>query len=47
MAARALREASVDGWGPASIGQPYQLIEGRTIYGSIVESAIIKLERIP
>jgi serine/threonine protein kinase len=46
LAARALRAAAVDGWEPASIGQPYRLIEGRTINGSIVESAILKLERI-
>jgi serine/threonine protein kinase len=45
LAAQALREATVDGWTPASIGAPYQLVEGRTISGPIVESAILKLER--
>jgi serine/threonine-protein kinase len=45
LAAQALREATVDGWTPASIGAPYRLIEGRTISGPIVESAILKLER--
>ena len=46
LAAQALREASGDGWEPASIGEPYRLVEGRTISGSVVESAILKLERI-
>jgi serine/threonine protein kinase len=46
LAARALSEAMVDGWEPASIGEPYRLIEGRTIGGSVVESAILKLERV-
>jgi serine/threonine protein kinase len=46
LAAQALREATVDGWTPASIGAPYRLVEGRTISGPIVESAILKLERI-
>jgi serine/threonine protein kinase len=45
LAAQALREATVDGWEPASIGQPYQLVEGRTINGSVVESVVLKLER--
>jgi len=45
LAAQALREATVDGWTPASIGAPYRLVEGRTISGPIVESAILKLER--
>jgi tRNA A-37 threonylcarbamoyl transferase component Bud32 len=46
MAAEALREATTEGWEPASIGEPYRLVEGKTINGSIVESAILKLERI-
>ena len=46
LAAAALREATVDGWEPASIGEPYRLIEGKTISGSVVESAILKLERV-
>jgi hypothetical protein len=46
LAAQALREATVEGWEPASIGEPYRLVEGRTIAGSVVESAILKLERI-
>jgi serine/threonine-protein kinase len=46
IAAEALREATVDGWTPASIGEPYRLIEGKTISGSVVESAILKLERV-
>jgi serine/threonine protein kinase len=45
LAAQALREATIDGWEPASIGAPVQLVEGRTISGPIVESAILKLER--
>ncbi len=45
LAAQALREATVDGWTPASIGAPYRLVEGRTISGPLVESAILKLER--
>lgn len=46
LAAAALREACVDGWTPASIGEPYRLIEGRTIGGPVVESAIVCLERL-
>ena len=46
LAAQALHEATVDGWEPASIGEPYRLLEGRSIYGSVVEGAILKLERI-
>src|SRR5207248_10572143 len=46
LAAQALREATIDGWEPASIGEPYRLIEGKTISGSVVESAILKLERV-
>jgi eukaryotic-like serine/threonine-protein kinase len=46
LAAEALREATTEGWEPASIGEPYRLVEGKTINGSIVESAILKLERI-
>jgi serine/threonine protein kinase len=46
LAAQALRDATVDGWQPASIGAPYRLVEGKTISGSVVESAILKLERV-
>jgi serine/threonine protein kinase len=46
LSAEALRKATVDGWEPTSIGKPYQLIEGRTISGSVVESTILTLERI-
>ena len=46
LAARALHDATREGWEPASIGEPYRLIEGRTISGSVVESAVLKLERI-
>ena len=46
LAAQALLEVTTDGWEPASIGEPYRLVEGRTISGSVVESAILKLERI-
>jgi serine/threonine protein kinase len=46
LAAQALRRETADGWEPASIGVPYRLVEGRTISGSVVESAILKLERI-
>ena len=46
LALLAMREETTDGWEPASIGEPYRLIEGKTINGSIVESAILTLERI-
>jgi serine/threonine protein kinase len=46
LAAKALRDATIEGWEPASIGEPYRLVEGRTISGSVVESAVLKLERI-
>jgi serine/threonine protein kinase len=46
LAAEALREATTEGWEPASIGEPFRLIEGRTIGGSVVESAILSLERL-
>ena len=46
LAIQALREATVDGWQPTSIGAPFRLIEGKSISGSVVESAILKLERI-
>ena len=46
LAAQALHEATVDGWEPASIGDPYRLVEGRSIFGSVVEGAILNLERI-
>jgi serine/threonine protein kinase len=45
LAAQALRDATIDGWEPTSIGTPVKLIEGRTISGPIVESAILKLQR--
>jgi len=46
LSAEALVQATVDGWGPTSIGKPYHLIEGRTISGSVVESTILTLERL-
>jgi hypothetical protein len=46
LAAEALREATVDGWEPASIGEPFRLVEGRTISGLVVERAILNLERV-
>jgi serine/threonine protein kinase len=46
LAYEALRQAAVDGWEPASIGDPCQLVEGRTITGSIVRSAVLTLERV-
>src|SRR5438270_12626967 len=46
LAAEALRDATGNGWEPASIGEPFRLVEGRTIGGSVVESAVLKLERI-
>jgi predicted Ser/Thr protein kinase len=46
LSAEALRRATVDGWEPTSIGKPYQLVEGRTISGSVVESTILTLERL-
>jgi hypothetical protein len=46
LAADALREATVDGWEPASIGEPVRLVEGKTIGGSVVESVVLKLERL-
>ena len=46
LAAQALVDVTTDGWEPASIGEPYRLVEGRTISGPVVESAILKLERI-
>jgi predicted Ser/Thr protein kinase len=46
LSAEALRQATVDGWEPTSIGKPYQLVEGRTISGSVVESTILTLERL-
>jgi serine/threonine protein kinase len=45
LAAKALREATIDGWEPASIGVPFKLMEGKTISGPVVESAVLKLER--
>jgi hypothetical protein len=46
LAADALRQAAVDGWEPASIGDPYRLVEGRTIAGYVVRSAVLTLERV-
>ncbi|HLZ26317.1 MAG TPA: serine/threonine-protein kinase [Chloroflexota bacterium] len=46
LSVEALCKATVDGWEPTSIGKPYQLVEGRTISGSVVESTILTLERI-
>jgi len=46
MAGAALRDATVDGWEPASIGEPCRLVAGRTINGAIVRSAILSLERV-
>jgi serine/threonine-protein kinase len=46
LAAQALREATRDGWEPASFGEPFRLVEGKTIGGSVVESAVLKLERV-
>src|SRR5579864_3101063 len=46
LATQALRDATVDGWEPASFGEPYRLIEGKTISGPVVESAILRLERL-
>jgi hypothetical protein len=46
LASDALREAAVDGWEPASIGDPWRLVEGRTIGGTIVRSAVLTLERL-
>jgi serine/threonine-protein kinase len=46
IAAEAMREATTEGWEPASIGEPYRLVEGKTITGSIVRSAVLRLERV-
>ncbi|HEY3063540.1 MAG TPA: protein kinase [Chloroflexota bacterium] len=46
LAAEALRQATGDGWEPASIGEPLKLVEGRTIAGSVVRSAVLTLERV-
>jgi serine/threonine protein kinase len=45
LASEALREAAVDGWEPASIGEPFRLVEGKTIAGSVVQSAVLTLQR--
>jgi serine/threonine protein kinase len=45
LAHEALREATVDGWEPASIGEPFRLVEGKTIAGSVVESIVLSLQR--
>lgn len=42
----ALRQATIDGWEPASIGDPYRIVEGRSIAGSVVESVVLNLERL-
>jgi serine/threonine protein kinase len=47
LAADALREAAVDGWEPASIGEPCRFVEGRDIGGTVVRSAVLTLERVP
>ena len=46
IAADALGEATSDGWEPASLGEPYRLVEGKTITGPIVRSAVLRLERV-
>jgi serine/threonine-protein kinase len=46
LAEEAMRQAAVDGWEPASTREPVRLIEGRTITGSVVRSAILTLERV-
>ena len=46
IAADALRQATANGWEPASIGEPCRLIEGKTILGPIVRSAVLSLERV-
>ena len=46
LSVEALHRETVDGWEPTSIGKPYQLIEGRTISGSVVESTVLTLERL-
>ena len=46
LATEALAEASRDGWEPASIGEAYRLVEGRTITGAIVEGAVLSLEQV-
>ena len=46
LAADALRQAAVDGWEPASIGEPCRFVEGRTIGGTVVRSAVLTLERV-
>ncbi|MDQ3812052.1 MAG: serine/threonine protein kinase [Chloroflexota bacterium] len=46
IAAEAMRQAAVDGWEPASIGEPCKLIEGRSIGGPVVRGALLTLERL-
>ena len=46
LASQALREVAIDGWEPASLGEPYRLVEGKTIAGPVVESAVLRLERV-
>jgi serine/threonine protein kinase len=46
LAAEAFRQAAVDGWEPASIGDPCRFVEGRTIGGTVVRSAVLTLERV-
>jgi serine/threonine protein kinase len=46
IAADALGQATTEGWEPASIGEPCRLIEGKAITGSIIRSAVLRLERV-
>ena len=46
LATDALNQAATDGWEPASIGEPFRLVEGRSITGSVVRSAVLTLERV-
>jgi serine/threonine protein kinase len=46
LAGEALQQATTDGWEPASIGEPCRLEPGKTITGSIVRSAVLRLERV-
>jgi eukaryotic-like serine/threonine-protein kinase len=46
MAAEAMRQAATDGWEPASIGDPYRLVEGKSIGGPVVASAVLSLEKL-
>jgi hypothetical protein len=46
IAADALSQATTEGWEPASLGEPCCLVEGKTITGPIVRSAVLRLERV-